>query len=95
MGTDSGPVGRVPGYFEHAELELMGMAGLTPMQAIFASTGQAARCLQQENKIGSLKPGKLADFVILGANPLDDIRNSQIINSVWIGGQKIQLLPAD
>ena len=94
MGTDSGPVGRFQGYFEHAELELMVMAGLTPMQAIFAATGQAARCLQQEHKIGSLEPGKLADFVILEANPLDDILNSQTINSVWIGGQQIRLLAA-
>ena len=95
MGTDSGPVGRFQGYFEHAELELMVTAGLTPMQAIFAATGQAALCLQQEKKIGSLEPGKLADFVILNANPLDDIRNSQTIQSVWVGGRKIPLLPSD
>ena len=85
MGTDSGPPGRFQGYFEHRELELMVSAGLTPMEAIVSATGDAARCLKL-NDLGTIEPGKWADFVVLNANPLDDIRNTQAIESVWVAG---------
>ena len=89
FGTDTGPAGRFQGYFEHGELELMVQAGLTPMQAIVSATGDAARCMQVEGEIGTLEAGKWADFVVLGANPLDNIRNVRTIESVWIAGNLV------
>ena len=89
MGTDTGPAYRFQGYFEHLELEYMTKAGLTPMQALVAATRTAASCLGAADQIGSLQEGKWADFVVLGANPLDDIRNTQKLESVWIAGNRV------
>lgn len=89
MGTDTGPAGRFQGYFEHGELALMAEAGLTPLEILVASTGEAARCLEVDDILGTLEAGKAADFVVLGANPLENIFNSQSIESVWIAGQEI------
>ena len=90
MGTDSGPAARFQGYFEHGELDLMAEAGLSSMQILRSATSEAARCLQVDDKIGSLESGKWADFVVLGANPLENIHNTRSIESVWIGGSAIQ-----
>lgn len=89
FGTDSGPPGRFQGFFEHLELEMMVDAGLTPMQAIVSATGDAARCHQRSGEIGTIQSGAFADLLILGANPLDDIRNTRRIESVWIGGRRL------
>lgn len=91
MGTDTGAnlVGRWQGYFEHTEMELMVKAGLTPMQAITAATGTAAKVMKLDAELGTLQPGKWADFVVLAANPLTDIRSLRQIDSVWIGGRKL------
>jgi imidazolonepropionase-like amidohydrolase len=89
MGTDSGPAGRFQGYFEHLELEMMADAGLTPMQIIVASTGNAASCMGLEEELGTLEPGKRADFIALTANPLDNIVNTRSIESVWINGNEV------
>ncbi len=88
MGTDTGPAGRFQGYFEHGELDLMVESGLTPMQAIVASTGDAAACLGLE-EIGTLAAGNWADFVVYSGNPADDISNSRTIQSVWIAGSEV------
>ena len=84
MGTDTGPAGRFQGYFEHLELEHMVAAGLTPMQAVVAATGDAARCMNVADRIGTLKPGLEADFLVLARNPLDDIANTRSLESTWI-----------
>jgi imidazolonepropionase-like amidohydrolase len=89
MGTDTGPAARFQGYFEHLELEHMVSAGLTPMQVIVASTSDAARCMNVADRIGTLKAGLEADFVVLARNPLDDIRNTRSIESVWVRGQRV------
>ncbi len=88
MGTDTGPAARFQGYFEHGELDLMVDAGLTPMQAIVAATGDAAACLDLDD-VGTLAAGKQADFVVYGANPAADISNSRSIESVWIAGNAV------
>jgi imidazolonepropionase-like amidohydrolase len=93
MGTDSGAsIARWQGYNEHRELELMVKAGLSPMQALVAATGGAARALKLDQQLGTLQPGRWADFIVLNANPLTDIRNTRQIDSVWIAGH--QLAPA-
>jgi imidazolonepropionase-like amidohydrolase len=93
MGTDTGAsVGRWQGYFEHTELELMVKAGLTPMQALVAATGGAARVMKLD-QAGILQAGKWADLVVLNANPLANIRNTREIHSVWIAGRRLPETP--
>ena len=90
MGTDTGPDGRFQGYFEHMELDLMAEAGLTPEQVLRSSTGLAAECLRLDDEIGTLRPNRWADFIVLTENPLDDIRNARSIESVWIAGEALR-----
>lgn len=88
FGTDSGAMpARVPGYAEHRELELMVAAGLTPLQAIHDATAVNAALLGVEAKQGSVTAGKMADFIVLRANPLDDIRNTRAIVAVYHHGK--------
>jgi imidazolonepropionase-like amidohydrolase len=89
MGTDTGPAYRFQGYFEHMELEFMTGAGITPMRALVAATGTAAKLLRQADQLGTLQPGRWADLVVLNANPLQDIRNTRKIDSVWIAGNRV------
>lgn len=88
FGTDTGPPGRFPGYFEQWEMELMVQAGLTPAQVIQAATHKAAEFLHA-SEIGTIEPSKWADFIVLERNPLDNIRNTRTIDAVYIGGNKI------
>jgi imidazolonepropionase-like amidohydrolase len=87
FGTDSGIPTRFPGYFEHRELQLMVEAGLTPMQAIVAATGTNAEILGGARQFGTLQPGRRADFLVLDANPLDDIHNTEKLSAVWQFGK--------
>ena len=91
MGTDSGPSARFPGYFAHWELELMVKAGLTPLQALTAATGNNARFLGAQ-ALGTLEPGKWADLVVLDRDPITDIRNTRSIHSVYISGEPKQTI---
>jgi imidazolonepropionase-like amidohydrolase len=70
MGTDAGVM---PHGLNLRELELMTDVGMTPMEAIVATTKTAAECLGWEDKVGTLEKGKLADIVIVKGNPLEDI----------------------
>jgi imidazolonepropionase-like amidohydrolase len=88
LGTDAGPPARFQGYFEHMEMSLMAQAGLTPMQILVSATGDAAQCLGLDD-VGTLEPGRWADFVVLTANPLADINNTRSIESVWIAGNQV------
>jgi imidazolonepropionase-like amidohydrolase len=90
MGTDTGPAGRWQGFFEHLELEMMVDAGMTPMQVLVASTGEAARCHGKQGQLGTITPGAAADLLVLAANPLTDIRNTRQIKSIWINGRQLQ-----
>lgn len=89
FGSDSGPPARFQGYFEHRELELMVEAGLSPEQALQAATRNAAECLKIERDFGTLESGKRADFIVLDANPLENILHMRKIHEVWIGGRKL------
>jgi imidazolonepropionase-like amidohydrolase len=90
LGTDSGGgPGRFQGFFEHLELEYETKAGLTPMQALVSATSGAAKAVNISQQAGTLEKGKWADFVVLTANPLDDIKNTRAIDSVWIGGVRV------
>ena len=89
MGTDTGPPARFQGYFEHMEMHMMVDAGMSALDAIRSSTGVAAECIGMGD-IGTLEPGKWADFSVLTENPAEDIRNSHSIESVWIAGNRVQ-----
>jgi len=95
FGTDSGaqPV-RVPGWAEHRELELMVRAGLTPAQALAAAGPGSAAMLGLKDR-GTVEQGKKADFLVLEANPLEDIRNTRELVSIWHGGKEIQAARQD
>jgi imidazolonepropionase-like amidohydrolase len=88
FGTDTGPPARFQGFFEHWELQLMTEAGLTPMQVITAATHNAAAFLRAKD-LGTLEREKWADLIVLGKNPLEDIRNTRSIEMVMIAGNKI------
>jgi imidazolonepropionase-like amidohydrolase len=94
FGTDSGIPTRFPGYFEHRELQLMVEAGLTPMQAIVAATGTNAEILGGAKEFGTLQPGRRADLLVLDANPLDDIHNTEKLSAVWQSGKIVPSVSA-
>jgi tetratricopeptide (TPR) repeat protein len=77
----------MPGFSLHDELGLLVKAGLTPMQALQAATLNPARFLGIEKDSGTVEAGKIADLVLLDANPLDDIANTKKINTVIYGGK--------
>ena len=76
-----------PGFSLHDELTLLVQAGLSPMDALQAATINPARFLGQEHELGTVEKGKIADLVLLEANPLEDIRNTTKINSVVLNGR--------
>lgn len=90
MGTDSGGLPtRVAGFGEHRELQLLVQSGLKPMDAIVCATRNSAMVVGDEKNRGTLEAGKRADFVVLDANPLEDIRNTTQIDAVWHGGNPV------
>ncbi|MFL2547076.1 MAG: amidohydrolase family protein [Candidatus Rariloculaceae bacterium] len=90
LGTDSGTnAGQWQGYFEHIELEMMVDAGMSTAEVLAAATGGAARALGLEEELGTIQAGQRADLLVLNANPLEDIRATREIDSVWIGGDRI------
>jgi imidazolonepropionase-like amidohydrolase len=88
LGCDTGLRNHFWGFAEHRELELLVAAGLTPMQAIIAGTSRAAAYLDLDD-LGTLAPGKIADFLVLDANPLDDIINTRSISSFYMQGSLV------
>ena len=83
LGTD----GNRP-WSPHEEMADMVTAGMTPMQVIVASTRNAAGFLRMTDA-GTLDPGMLADFIVLDANPVDDITNTWKISSVYLNGAQV------
>ena len=88
LGSDTGLEDHFFGYAEQRELEQMVAAGMTPAQVIVAATSRPAEFLGLQNT-GALAPGKSADFLVLDANPLDDIRNTRRIAKIYIVGREV------
>jgi len=87
VGTDAGGAWRIPGRSLHDGLAETNRAGLTPMEVIQAATSSSARLLGREKDLGTVQAGKLADLVLLDANPLQDITNTRRIHAVVINGR--------
>jgi imidazolonepropionase-like amidohydrolase len=77
----------VPGFSLHDELLLLVKAGLTPADTLRAATLDTAQFLGLQNSLGSVETGKVADLVLLDANPLEDIRNTRTISGVCLQGR--------
>lgn len=86
-GTDEVSPFCAPGFSLHDELALLVEAGLTPIQALQTATINPARFLNRSQFYGTIDRGKVADLVLLDANPLVDIRNTQKINAVVVEGR--------
>jgi hypothetical protein len=86
-GTDSPNPYCFPGSGIHDELELFVKCGMTPMDALQTATRNPARFLGREKELGTIEKGKLADLVLLEADPLSDIRNIRKVAAVVAGGK--------
>src|SRR5262249_19883242 len=90
-GTDAGNIGTLHGPALHREFELMAEAGLRPTEIVIAATKNAAAVMGKEADLGTLARGKLADLVILDADPTRDIRNARKIYKVMKNGAFIDI----
>jgi len=88
LGADTGLEDHLFGLAEHLELQAMADAGMTPAQALVTATSRAAEYLHLADR-GSLAPGKRADFLVLDANPLENIVNARKIGRMFINGVEI------
>ncbi|MEO5798580.1 MAG: amidohydrolase family protein [Gemmatimonadales bacterium] len=88
-GTDASNQLLVPGAGVHLEMELLVRAGLTPLDALRAGTLRGAELLRADS-LGSLHVGGVADLVVLGGNPLAEIRNSRQVVKVMLGGKWVR-----
>jgi imidazolonepropionase-like amidohydrolase len=89
LGTDAGITARHAfGWADHHELSRWVKSGITPAEAIVAATSRPAELLGLKDT-GTLATGKRADFIVLNANPLENIRNTREISAVYLGGAKL------
>jgi tetratricopeptide (TPR) repeat protein len=86
-GTDLANPYCFPGFSLHDEMGLLVQAGLTPMEALQAATYNAAEFLGMKDSLGTVEAGKIADLVLLEANPLEDIGNTRKIAAVVVNGK--------
>ena len=86
-GTDAPQAFIYPGFSLHDELSLLVSAGLTPLEALRAATYNPADYLGMKDSLGTIEKGKVADLVLLDANPLEDIRNTRRIRVVIANGR--------
>jgi len=95
-GTDTpAGVGIVPGWSLHRELERFTAAGFTPLEALQTATINPAKFLEKTNDFGSVEKGKIADLVLLDANPLDNIANTRKIVAVVANGRYLSRADLD
>ena len=85
-GTDTPAPWVLPGAGLLVELQMMVEAGVPAAAAIRAATGSAAEVLHRSDDVGEIVPGRIADMVMLNANPLKEIRNLHKIDAVYMDG---------
>ena len=90
MGSHDAGGQRVIGWGSHMEMEaFVNWIGMTPNEAIAAATSVSAKFIKVDDRLGTLAVGKGADFIVLDANPLDDIRNTRRISQVYLRGKQV------
>ena len=94
-GTDSPMPGVYPGFSLHEELQQLVQSGLTPLEALRAATLEPARFLHIDKTVGTVAVGKRADLVLLDADPTKDIRNTERIHAVLLGGRLLRRADLD
>jgi imidazolonepropionase-like amidohydrolase len=94
-GSDTPTPWAFPGFGLHDELELLVEAGLTPLQALQAATLNPARFFGLTDDLGTIAEGRLADVVLLDANPLEGIRNTRRIHAVVVNGRLLDRVAID
>jgi imidazolonepropionase-like amidohydrolase len=94
-GTDSTAPNLVPGFSLHDSIADMVRAGLTPMEALKTATSKPAEFLNRTGQQGTIAPGQRADLVLLDANPLADIHNTQKIHAVILKGKYLDRAALD
>jgi len=94
-GTDTPNPYVIPGFGIHDELALMVKCGLTPLQALQTATINPARYFGWETNMGTVQAGKVADLVLLNANPLEDIHNTTKIAAVFVRGRLLDRAALD
>lgn len=85
----------VPGFMLHTQLQVLVDAGLTPLQALQTATLNPARFFGATDSLGTIAPGKLADLVLLDADPLRDIANTRKIRAVVLGDRYVDRAALD
>jgi imidazolonepropionase-like amidohydrolase len=96
-GTDTGASNQnmFPGFSLHDELGFLVKGGLTPLEALQCATLNAAKWLNRLDTLGTVEPGKLADLVLLDADPLGNIHNTTKISEVFLGGKEFDRATLD
>lgn len=90
VGTDAGATPDYPpGYPTHREMEIYTKIGMTPEQVIMAATKSGAEALGLDREMGTIEPGKVANLLVLDADPRADVRNTRKIASVYLQGREI------
>ncbi|HUP90526.1 MAG TPA: amidohydrolase family protein, partial [Longimicrobiales bacterium] len=94
-GTDSEYLGAQPGFGLHTELEIFQHLGMTPIDALKAATLTPARVMQISDSVGTVEKGKIADLVLLNADPTKDVKNTREIAGVFTAGRWMPRAPLD
>lgn len=89
LGTDAGVTRAYHGWSTVRELELLVHTGLTPLEALTAGTGQSAAALNVDGERGFIRPGHLADLVLIDGKPFEDIADMHNVKRVFLGGEEI------
>jgi cytosine/adenosine deaminase-related metal-dependent hydrolase len=93
VGTDAGNIGTPHGPAIHREMELMVEAGMRPFDVLVGATRTAADVMGRGSEVGTLTKGKIADLVLMNADPVINIRNTQKIFKVMKAGRWVELGP--
>ncbi len=88
-GTDTPAPWVLPGAGLLTELQMLVEAGLSPTEALRSATGRAAEVLRKSADVGTIRPGRYADLLLLDADPLTDIRNLHHITAVYLNGKQV------
>jgi imidazolonepropionase-like amidohydrolase len=89
VGTDLENPWMTPGASYHRELELLAGAGISPLDVLTIATRNGAEALGMLNEAGTIAVGKRADLVVLGGDPVADIRNTRKVERVWLGTREL------